>query len=1541
MQAVQPDSPQPPDAAWLHADPGVLCWIVPPVIRALEAATAALGTPQADAAALEGACRSLREASGALAIGRVAGADQVLNGIAHLLLQPAASDADALTLCREGCARVRDYVSGLCAGAPQRPAALAGMQRALLTRAGTSPKADLDACFRAGPPLADAPEPAAAERLHVQRDRLRRLEELWERCAAGDADGLAPYAALLQELLAGGLPHPRLAALGAQLQQARSTAVPQRGAALAIAESLLFLRDALDVWPEVSATLDRQVDALIDALRNPAPLEGALGARVDLQQDRHRREQARALAASLSAELVGLVRSAQHHLQAFFEEAASVEALAPVQPALVQTHRVLTLMGDAAAAHAADYCAQRVGEWQSEGGQAHAQQKTDVAATLCALEYYLEQLALGEADLPAILRRASAPEALHAQALPEAVPASSAHDQTAAPVGAGQAPAAAVPTPMDAASDPDMLQIFLDEAAEVLATLRTQLDGLGGKPGSQERLSVVRRAYHTLKGSGRMVGLAHLGDAAWALEQALNHVLQRGESASADLLRLLELAQQRFEHWVQRLRDDGRAAVDADTLKQWSECIRRAEPLPAATLTAPPAAQPAIPERALPMVVPERTVDIGPVRVSPGLFAIFMTEAAQHVATLRRELEAMTRNADGAASYESFRAAHTLAGIAGTTGFAALGDLAGELERVLQTLHGSPRPLAHAHAQQLVAACDVLKGMLASIARLQAPDPAVTAAEGVRALADRLLAESGGAAPLHELMPPVQSEAARTPSAEAVEEAAHGEAHEQASGRDEHADADAPGGERRRGRVADDLDGDLLPVFLEEASDLVPQIGQLLRDWRARPDDDGPPQALKRLLHTLKGSARMAGAMALGELTHSVETRVADAADRGSIPERVFDSLFVSFDRMGVLLAQLERGESEDAGKGSTAAAAEAAHAVAPALLRVRAELVDRLVEEAGEVSIARARMEVDLRAMRAALRELTESVLRLRAQVREVEIQAETQMESRLAQARQTEEQFDPLEFDRFTRLQELTRFLAEGVSDVAALQQTILETADHIDATLAAQRRTARAVQDGLMRVRLLPVANLSERLHRVARLTARESGKRVNLEIRGGRVELDRGLMERIAGPLEHLLRNAVIHGIETAERRAAAGKPPAGNISLEVRQEGNEVVLRLEDDGQGLDLARIRARAIAAGLANEAELLSDKEVAQFVFASGLSTSEALTESAGRGVGLDVVRTEIGSLGGRVQLDFDSGRGTAFTIYLPVTLSVMQAVLVSCSGQTFALPTTIVEQVQKVKSDALARLFEAGQVQWQGEAYPIYDLQQLLGDAAHLPLSRRYHALALLRSGPLRAAVHVDDLLGSQEIVVKNIGSQLARVAGIAGAAVLGSGESVLILNPIVLAQVVSQSPGTLRAGRRMAPYAEVAPESARPVVLVVDDSLTIRRITGRLLTRAGYEVVEARDGVEALEKMRSVLPQVALLDIEMPRMDGFELTGRMRDDPRLRQVPIIVISSRTADKHRQHAAQLGVNLFLGKPYQEDELLAQVAAFVAGAPGAAVAA
>jgi chemosensory pili system protein ChpA (sensor histidine kinase/response regulator) len=347
-----------------------------------------------------------------------------------------------------------------------------------------------------------------------------------------------------------------------------------------------------------------------------------------------------------------------------------------------------------------------------------------------------------------------------------------------------------------------------------------------------------------------------------------------------------------------------------------------------------------------------------------------------------------------------------------------------------------------------------------------------------------------------------------------------------------------------------------------------------------------------------------------------------------------------------------------------------------------------------------------------------------------------------------------------------------------------------------------------------------------------------------------------------------------------------------------------------------------------------VLSENERVQLVFASGLSTAETVTQLAGRGVGMDVARSEVAAIGGRIDIATTRGQGTTFTVYLPLTLAVTQAVLVRTGAGLFAVSTAMVEQVLRVKADGLSILYAAKQVEFQGRVYPLHSLQHLF-DGGSTSEMQAYNSVLLLRSGIQRIALHVEELLGNQEIVVKNIGPQLARVAWIAGATVLPDGGIVPIINPVVLAQR-SRSGAVSFEATTLVPHLPGRGErsSAAPVIMVVDDSLTVRKITSRLLEREGYQVITAKDGLDALEQLRDTLPAVMLVDIEMPRMDGFDLTRNVRGDARTRDIPIIVISSRTADKHRNQAASLGVNAFLGKPYQEAELLQHISAYL-GAP------
>jgi chemosensory pili system protein ChpA (sensor histidine kinase/response regulator) len=604
------------------------------------------------------------------------------------------------------------------------------------------------------------------------------------------------------------------------------------------------------------------------------------------------------------------------------------------------------------------------------------------------------------------------------------------------------------------------------------------------------------------------------------------------------------------------------------------------------------------------------------------------------------------------------------------------------------------------------------------------------------------------------------------------------------------------------------------------------------------------------------------------------------------------------------------------------------------ATVRVRAPLLDRLVNQAGEVSITRARIESNMHTLQGSLEDLTENLDKLRRHLRDIELQAETQINTRMEAAKAAAETFDPLEMDRFTRFQELTRMMAESVNDVATVQRGLQRALQSSEDELAMQARLTRELQGDLLRTRMVEFESLADRLYRVVRLAARETGKSVRLDIVGGSIEVDRGVLERMVGPFEHLLRNSVAHGIESAEARRAAGKSEGGIITLTTVQEGNEVAVEVRDDGAGLDLARIRARAVERGLLAVDATPSDADVAQLIFVPGFSTADAVTGLAGRGVGMDVVRAEVLAMGGRIETDTRAGQGTAFKLLLPLTTAVTQVVMLRFGDRQVAVPSTLVEVVRREKTPVIEAAYASGQFAHDGQQVPFYWLGALLQADGRGAGGERSQTVVVMRSAAQRVVVHVDEVVGNQEVVVKNVGPQLSRLPGLAGVTLLPSGAVATIYNPVALAAVYGEE-----ARRRMqarpdtpVPAADLPPPVAlAPMVMVVDDSLTVRRVTQRLLVREGYRVVLAKDGMEALELLAGERPAVLLSDIEMPRMDGFDLVRNVRADPRLQDLPVIMITSRIAQKHRDYAAELGVQHYLGKPYSEDELLALVARHV----------
>ena len=612
----------------------------------------------------------------------------------------------------------------------------------------------------------------------------------------------------------------------------------------------------------------------------------------------------------------------------------------------------------------------------------------------------------------------------------------------------------------------------------------------------------------------------------------------------------------------------------------------------------------------------------------------------------------------------------------------------------------------------------------------------------------------------------------------------------------------------------------------------------------------------------------------------------------------------------------------------------------ANASIRVRSQLLDRMVNQAGEVMITRSRLEVELNQLRGSLGDMGDNLNRLRQQLRDIELQAETQMQSRLAQAKELQAGFDPLEFDRFTRVQELTRMMAESVNDVATVQRTLQRTVEATEDDLIAQARQTRELQRDLLKTRMVEFEGISDRLYRVVRLASKETGKQVKLDLLGSTIEMDRGMLDRMTPAFEHLLRNCVAHGIESPAVRSAAGKDAAGLITVELRQEGNDVSVEFRDDGAGLDLARIREKAISSGLISADQQLDDEQAANLIFMPGFTTATQVTELSGRGIGMDVVRSEVNAVGGRIETATTFGQGTQFKLVLPLTTAVTQVVMIRSGKLAVGVPANVVETVRRTTAKDLQQAYNTGTLDVGGEAVPFFWSGALLqASSQSAEPQAKNSSVVVFRSAAQRVALHVDEVLGNQEVVVKNLGPQLSRLPGLTGMSVLASGAVVLIYNPVALASVYglqaralsgdSAEPHMLEAtggGDASAPVLQAAAPKI-PLIMVVDDSITVRRVTQRLLQREGFRVVLAADGLQALERLQHERPAVVLSDIEMPRMDGFDLARNIRGDVRLKNLPIVMITSRIAEKHREHAKELGVDHYLGKPYAEEELMSLV--------------
>ena len=597
--------------------------------------------------------------------------------------------------------------------------------------------------------------------------------------------------------------------------------------------------------------------------------------------------------------------------------------------------------------------------------------------------------------------------------------------------------------------------------------------------------------------------------------------------------------------------------------------------------------------------------------------------------------------------------------------------------------------------------------------------------------------------------------------------------------------------------------------------------------------------------------------------------------------------------------------------------------------VRVRADLLNTLVNSAGEVNIYHARMGKQMSDIGFNLAELESTVVRLQQQLRNLEIETEIQIRSSFErESEQYDEDFDPLEMDKYSTIQQLSRSLTETASDVESIREILSEIVRDSETLLLQESRVSIELQEGLMRTRMVRFGGLGTRLRRIVRQTSRELGKEVELDILGETNELDRTILDRIVAPLEHMLRNAVAHGIETPEQRQIIGKKETGLITITVDRQGADVLLKVRDDGAGINADNVRAKAIQQGLIEEDSEISDRDVLQFILNSGFSTADKVTQVAGRGVGMDVVDAELKQLGGTLEIDTTLGRGTEFTIRLPLTLAINQALLVNTGEDIYAIPLASIEGVVRVTGAELQRFYDSEQrmYEFNNVEYELKHLGDMLtGQKGDYSQQYGLYPVLLAQVGDKHYALHVDELVGRREIVVKPVGMQISTVRGIAGATILADGRVVLIIEMSAL--VVGDSLFKEVEAPVIGEVEEAPAQAEERTVMVVDDSITIRKVTARMLERNGINVLLAKDGIDATNQLIENKPDLMLLDIEMPRMDGFELATYIRNDDRLKDLPIIMITSRTGEKHKEKALEIGVNQYLGKPYQEEELMKNI--------------
>lgn len=1055
--------------------------------------------------------------------------------------------------------------------------------------------------------------------------------------------------------------------------------------------------------------------------------------------------------------------------------------------------------------------------------------------------------------------------------------------------------------------DPVLLGIYRKEIATHLQALREYVDDWRSEKDRSANHNLLR-ALHTLKGSSRTASVPQIAELCNFLEDHVRYLQDSELEVDGELVDLLADAAEFIEQTVSILDQVGATLPDnVDLIKRTRALLDKTRHnSPTMQIEMPeslsdvrleeieldkPEVEAIVDEDANEPAISEEVHATLPPDYDEELLEIFIEEGVEILDESDHTLHDWIDAPENAELVKALqRQLHTLKGGARMAGVTEIGDLSHSIENMLTAVVDNELEVSDDMFHALQKAQDRLVGMLEEIRQHQQPRSAPNLIKLINAIASGEQLESDSLEPSSSDLAP--------PSGLEVEEISL-----ELPSVDEELESPAPSPGSDEGLSVELVE---IPDDLSPALELETESNTADTSTESTATDIEPEPETESI--TVEGMEPATSDVGPGyeSAPEPDNNNVVSLDVKHSPSDPIAEQTVQAPDTVEEQKPTQQRGRGE--------------------LIRVRSDLLDNLVNFAGEVSIYRSRMEQQTNAFRYNLTELDDTVSRLRGQLRQFEIEAEAQIQYRIEETGTASEDFDPLEFDRFTQMQTLSRGMLESLNDLDSLRRILANLTRESETLLLQQSRVNTDLQEGLMRTRMVPITGQVPRLRRIVRQTSEELGKKVELEITGAENELDRTILERIMSPLEHMLRNAIAHGIEKPDERSSKGKPEAGTIQLGFAREGSDIVITVTDDGSGINLNAIREKAIARGILKADAAVHKDDLIDIILESGFSTAEEVTQIAGRGVGMDVVNSEIKQLGGLLDIKTEEGQGTQFTISMPMSLSVTRALMIRSGEETYAIPLLGVESVERVAREEILRMQneEHGSYRWLENDYRYINLSQVMGleeDTSLIEDAKKVPVL-LVRSGEHRAAIQVDGLIGSREIVVKPVGPQLSTLRGIAGATIMGDGGVVLILDLGVLIRLSSTEREEAFAEPEVAK--PVVVEKHIPLVMVVDDSITVRKVTTRLLERNNFRTISAKDGVDALAQLQENKPDVMLLDVEMPRMDGFELATNIRNDQQLNHLPIIMITSRTGQKHRDRAMDIGVNIYMGKPYSEGELL-----------------